>query len=176
MLAAEPRGRCAWPLCLCCSTCSTRYARRCAAAHTRAVTAFLAALCGCSDETVIGSRLVELLETTPLAPSAMAAALAAAAQQGPEAGNGRPGSSEGVTSAAGGRAAAEELGDSILQDVELRRLAEVVMGRIENFDLLPSSLARTKAQQVGAAVFRVVLAAGGGGGGSTQCLCAAAHR
>lgn len=125
-----------------------------------------------SDETVLGSRIVELLESTPLAaPSDLAAAAAAEAEEAPSATVGASSwrSGQGLAGAAAfdrrrrvsgdgastsgygsGRAAAEEvLGAEVLSSEELRRVAEVVMGRIEDFDLLPGSLARTKAEQVG---------------------------
>lgn len=124
----------------------------------------------CRDETVLGARVVELLQTTPLAQSPAAEEAAAMAAysssdsgeaaasehsgQGTDAdSSGRLDAHHASSSAAGshvaGREAAEEeLGDEILRDEQLRRLAEVVMGRIDNFDLLPTGFAKTKAQQV----------------------------
>lgn len=127
-------------------------------------------LCENRDETVLGARVVELLQTTPLAQSPAAEEAAAMAAysssdsgeaaasehsgQGTDAdSSGRLDAHHASSSAAGshvaGREAAEEeLGDEILRDEQLRRLAEVVMGRIDNFDLLPTGFAKTKAQQV----------------------------
>lgn len=131
----------------------------------------------CSDETVLGTRLVELLEVTPLGEvSPDIAAAAAAGPPGTEQplfpgatvltagsssfepeGPGRVGSAgfERVVGGdvapavrAGRDAATEVLGGDVLADEKLTKLMEVVMGRIDAFDLLPAGLARTKAQQV----------------------------
>ncbi|KAL4436128.1 hypothetical protein ABPG77_005576 [Micractinium sp. CCAP 211/92] len=48
----------------------------------------------------------------------------------------------------GAAAAREELGPEIAEDANLVRLAEVVMGRVEEWDLLPGAKARSKAQRV----------------------------
>ena len=63
------------------------------------------------------------------------------------------GSSGGVAAAAaaggGGEAAAREaLGPEITADADLVQLAEVVMGKVTEWDLLPGSKARSKAERV----------------------------
>ena len=162
----------------------------------------------CSDETVLGSHIVEMLETTPLAAATEAsgsgyvsggdgtssAAAGSGGGSGDEwevfpveqpttararfgGGSGGGGGRSGVVDfartvvltrvtatleadgagsngarggghAAGGRAAAEEALAGMAADAELRAVAEVVMGRLEDFDLLPGSVAASKAQRV----------------------------
>jgi hypothetical protein len=152
----------------------------------------------CSDETVLGSRIVELLRSTPLDPvedsegeasssssSAAGGGNGAGPQQQQEgqvltAGQaGFRGSGAGASGAAafqrrrtglaasssgsssgkaaagaaaaggGGEAAAREaLGPEITADADLVQLAEVVMGKVTEWDFLPGSKARSKAQRV----------------------------
>ena len=173
----------------------------------------------CSDETVLGSRIVELLRSTPLdevpaalaggsggadaaAPAAASSSNGAANGAGSSngAGNGAPpaaaagpteqqltagrasfergsgsasferrrsgaaASSSGTGGAAarraptvaaadavgsgGGAAAREALGPEVTNSEDLLRLAEVVMGKVEEWDLLPGGKAASKAQRV----------------------------
>lgn len=84
-------------------------------------------LCENADETVLGSRIVELLEKTSV-PDIPA--------------------SEADEAGSEGAAAAKDELRSIVESDDLRQLVEVVMGRVEDWDLLPGSVARQKAAQV----------------------------
>eukprot|EP00887_Chlorella_sp_A99_P003900 scaffold11.g3900.t1 len=129
-----------------------------------------------STETVQGNRIVELLEGTRLAPAPQPSVAAAASgdtasSSGDGAGSERavlpvdqptaarvafgrgPGRSGAVAFARTLRLApsarsAAGVVAGLAADDDLRRLAEVVMGRLEDVDLLPGSVALSKAEQV----------------------------
>ena len=83
---------------------------------------------------MLGSRIQALLEATPLAEGGPLSSLEEA---------------EAAAAASGGAAAREVLGAVPgLGEEELQALTEVVMGRMEDWDLLPGSLARSKAAEV----------------------------
>ena len=96
-------------------------------------------LCENADETVLGSRIVELLETTPL--GAIPAGEGMVEEEGA-----RKESSSSGSSSSGSTALHEELG-SLLDSDEMRQLVEVVMGKVDDWDLVPGSVAKQKAAQ-----------------------------
>lgn len=125
----------------------------------------------CSDETVTGSRIVDLLQSTPLddvdsqlfsSSSGSAAGGAAAPAAAPTSsggssrfsGDGAPSAaaaragSSGAASTSGREAAEEALGEEVMGDEALVALAEVVMGKVSEWDLLPGGKAASKAQRV----------------------------
>ena len=93
-------------------------------------------LCENDNETVLGRRLVELIRTTE--KGSVPAELLVAEEE--EAGGG--GGEE-----AGSAVVQEELGE-LLKSSEMKQVVEVVMGRVEDWDLVPGSVARQKALQV----------------------------
>jgi hypothetical protein len=66
----------------------------------------------------------------------------------PSSSNGGERAAAAEPAAGGGAAAREALGEEVMRDESLVRLAEVVMGKIEEWDLLPGAMARTKAAWV----------------------------
>jgi cell division protease FtsH len=90
-----------------------------------------AELCDTPDETVLGARIVELLQTTPLGEAEEEAAGA-----------------ESTPGGGGGGAAAREVLGELLASEDGRALAELVMGKVADWDLVPGSVARQKAAQV----------------------------
>lgn len=93
-------------------------------------------LCENPDETVLGSRIVELLQTTPL--GAVPAEEEVEEESREASGNG--------ASTSGAAAVREELRDMLASD-DLRQLVEVVMGKVDEWDLVPGSVAKQKAAQ-----------------------------
>lgn len=104
-------------------------------------------LCENTDETVLGSRIVELLETTPLGtvPVEEQEENEKLKVSSPSLET-RAGSVGNGASISGSEALQEELGD-ILGSEEMRQLVEVVMGRVSDWDLVPGSIAKQKAEQ-----------------------------
>lgn len=94
-------------------------------------------LCENPDETVLGSRIIELLQTTPLG-EVPAEELADEAEEAAalRAASGADASSSG-----------DGIGD-VLAAEDARQLVEVVMGRIDSWDLIPGSVVKQKAAQV----------------------------
>ena len=86
-------------------------------------------LCTNADETVSGERLVQLINSTPLASSVD--------DNGDDEGNAL---FESLFGKEGGEA--DESGES------LRSLAEIVMGRVSDWDMVPTASLKTKADQV----------------------------
>lgn len=82
-------------------------------------------LCTNADETVSGERLVQLLESTPLVPF-----------QG------------GDVDDQGNELFESLFGQSNSKDESLRSLAEIVMGRVSDWDMVPAASLKTKADQV----------------------------
>ncbi|KAI7840859.1 hypothetical protein COHA_005451 [Chlorella ohadii] len=98
-------------------------------------------LCDNKDETVLGSRVIDLLLNTPKNEAAAAAATAVAER-----------AESGAAASSSGRAAAEEvreaLGEDVYRDPAVVALAEVVMGKVSEWELLPGNKAATKAERV----------------------------
>jgi hypothetical protein len=95
---------------------------------------------------VLGSRIVELLHTTPLDDEH--ADLTAAAEAVASNGAGANGAAAAAAQQGGGEAAREALGAEVMGDESLVRLAEIVMGRVQDWDLFPADKAASKAQRV----------------------------
>jgi cell division protease FtsH len=90
-------------------------------------------LCDNADETVLGARVVELLQTTPLAGAP---------------GEGQEGEAAAEAEAGGGAAVGAEVLGELMESEDARQLAELIMGRVSDWDLIPGSVARQKAAQV----------------------------
>ena len=91
----------------------------------QAIEAVADELCTNADETVSGERLVQLLESTPLEPF------------------------QGVDADDQGDELFDSLfGQSTSKDDSLRSLAEIVMGRVSDWDMVPAASLMTKAEQV----------------------------
>lgn len=104
----------------------TAYARAWKLVHQRrsVIETVAKELCTSVDETVSGERLVELLESTPLGEFEIATDDDDALE-----------------------AARQILGDT-LDDTRMKTLAELVMGRISDWDLVPTDVVTRKAQKV----------------------------
>jgi cell division protease FtsH len=99
----------------------------------QAIEAVADELCTNADETVSGERLVHLLESTPRA---------ALEREGGEGGEGSDGDDEG-------NALFERLfGATAKDDESLKSLAEIVMGRVSDWDRVPAGSLKSKADQV----------------------------
>ena len=93
-------------------------------------------LCTNADETVSGERLVHLLESTPLSGDGSGI-------------GGGGGSGGGGSDEEEGNALFERLfGASAKDDESLRSLAEIVMGRVSDWDRVPAASLKSKADQV----------------------------
>lgn len=140
-------------------------------------------LCDNKDETVLGSRVIDLLLNTPVdevpegllanfssSPRSSSAAAPAAAGSS-RGGSGLSGdgvaaqqtaaaaatavaerAESGAAASSSGRGAAEEvrqaLGEDVYDDPALVALAEVVMGKVSEWELLPGNKAASKAERV----------------------------
>lgn len=101
-------------------------------------------LCENEDETVLGSRIIQLLRDTPLGETEPQPETASSSGSEERATNGVAAAVEGT----GGSAVVREVLGELLNSEDAQRLAEVVMGRISEWDLVPGSGAREKATQV----------------------------